>query len=88
MEAAVNEFVTIAEASRRLGIAPNTLRKWGALGKIQEYRHPLNNYRLYRLDDVASLVAVLQYPVKVGDVTKSSIHRNADAVPRITQKAN
>ena len=66
MQIAANEFVTIAEASKRLGVAPNTLRSWGALGKIQEYRHPMNNYRLYRLDDVESLVELLSSPVKVG----------------------
>ena len=67
MQTAVNEFVTIAEASKRLGVAPNTLRSWGALGKIQEYRHPMNNYRLYRLDDLQTLVELLSSPVKVGD---------------------
>ena len=67
MQIAANEFVTIAEASKRLGVAPNTLRSWGALGKIQEYRHPMNNYRLYRLDDLESLVELLSSPVKVGD---------------------
>ena len=71
MQIAANEFVTIAEASKRLGVAPNTLRSWGALGKIQEYRHPMNNYRLYRLDDVESLVELLSSPVKVG-VSKSA----------------
>jgi hypothetical protein len=78
VEIAATEFVTIAEASRRLGVAPNTLRSWGALGKIQEYRHPMNNYRLYRLDDVTSLVAVLNSPVKVNKVTQSQIHKNSE----------
>jgi DNA (cytosine-5)-methyltransferase 1 len=60
------QFVTIAEACKRLGIAPNTLRSWGAGGKIQEYRHPINNYRLYNLDDIDQLEAVLRRPIKVG----------------------
>ncbi len=68
VQAVENQFVTIAEASRLLGVAPNTLRSWGALGKIQEYRHPLNNYRLYRLDDLASLVKLLSSPIRVGDL--------------------
>jgi DNA (cytosine-5)-methyltransferase 1 len=71
-----NEFVTIAEASRCLGVAQNTLRSWGAHGKIQEYRHPLNNYRLYRLEDINALAKVLQSPVKVSrepQVSQSSI---------------
>ncbi len=70
------EFVTIAEACKCLGVAQNTLRSWGAHGKIQEYRHPLNNYRLYRRDDVDALARVLKSPVKVkhtSHVAQSSI---------------
>lgn len=68
MQSTLEEFVTIAEASKRLGVAPNTLRSWGALGKIQEYRHPMNNYRLYRLEDLESLIKILQRPLKVNEV--------------------
>jgi len=64
----VGEFVTIAEACKRLGVAPNTLRSWGAHGKIEEYRHPLNNYRLYRLDDLELLVEKLQSPLKLSEL--------------------
>ncbi len=67
VQTVVNDFVTIAEACKQLGVAPNTLRSWGAHGKIQEYRHPLNNYRLYRLEDLTSLVQILQSPLKVGE---------------------
>ncbi len=76
MQFANAEFVTIAEASKLLGVAPNTLRSWGAHGKIEEYRHPMNNYRLYRLDDLQSLVELLSSPVKVGD-SKSAPSRNS-----------
>lgn len=58
-------FATVKEACEQLGVCPNTLRSWGATGKIQEYRHPLNNYRLYRREDVSALAKVLQSPVKV-----------------------
>lgn len=60
-----SQFITIAEACKRLGVAPNTLRSWGSLGKIQEYRHPMNNYRLYNLDDITRLAALLHTPIKV-----------------------
>lgn len=59
------DFVTITEASKLLGVAPNTLRSWGALGKIEEYRHPMNNYRLYKLQDIQKLVSLLKTPLKV-----------------------
>lgn len=41
-------YVKVHEAARILGVAPNTVRKWGAEGKIPEYRHPANGYRLYK----------------------------------------
>ncbi|GIW55574.1 MAG: hypothetical protein KatS3mg082_1978 [Nitrospiraceae bacterium] len=40
-------FVMVREAARILGVAPNTVRKWGASGQIPEYRHPVNRYRVY-----------------------------------------
>ncbi|MEO2018354.1 MAG: MerR family DNA-binding transcriptional regulator [Fuerstiella sp.] len=51
-----------------LGVSPNTIRAWGAEGKITEHRHPLNNYRLYKK---AELVKVLRKVERsAGKVTK------------------
>lgn len=52
---AEEQFLTVKEASGFLGVAPNTLRSWGASGKIPEYRHPVNNYRLYKTEDLVEL---------------------------------
>lgn len=41
-------FVGVKEAAQILDVAPNTIRAWGADGKITEYRHPVNNYRMYK----------------------------------------
>lgn len=71
-----NEFITIAEACNCLGVAQNTLRSWGAHGKIQEYRHPLNNYRLYRREDVLQLAEILQRPVKVAKSASVMVGEN------------
>ncbi|MEX0585713.1 MAG: MerR family DNA-binding transcriptional regulator [Pirellulales bacterium] len=46
----------MSQAAELLGVAPNTIRAWGATGKLPEYRHPMNNYRLYRPDDVQSVL--------------------------------
>lgn len=61
-----SEFLTIAEAAEMLRVAPNTLRSWGAAGKIEEYRHPINNYRLYKREDMDALAVTLQNPPKTG----------------------
>jgi len=58
------KYLTVKEASETLGVAPNTLRSWGATEKIDEYRHPVNNYRLYRIEDVLSLSERLKKPAK------------------------
>lgn len=58
-------FAHVHEAAKLLGVAPNTIRAWGATGKIPEYRHPVNGYRLYRRDDLAEMLQRLQQPVAV-----------------------
>ena len=45
-------YVRVKEAAEILGVSPNTVRAWGAAGKINEYRHPANNYRLYKRTDL------------------------------------
>lgn len=53
----VRDFVRIKEAAELLGVHQNTLRNWGRGGKIAEYRHPINGYRLYRRSDLEALQA-------------------------------
>ena len=58
-----DEFLTVKQAAERLGVSPNTVRSWGASGKLPEYRHPLNNYRLFKVNDVEKLRRKLEQPV-------------------------
>lgn len=60
-----DQYLTIKAAAELLGVAPNTLRSWGAAGKVSEYRHPVNNYRLYEQSELDQLLAKLRRPVKV-----------------------
>lgn len=55
-------YLRVKEAAALLGVAPNTIRAWGATGKIPEYRNPVNNYRLYRQDDLEGLLDRLGQP--------------------------
>lgn len=52
-----DEFLRVKEAAKLLGVAPNTLRKWGGAGKIPEYRHPANNFRLYKRSELEAFIA-------------------------------
>ena len=56
-------FVTVTQAAKLLDVAPNTVRAWGAAGKITEYRHPANNYRLYKQDELQELLDEVRVPV-------------------------
>jgi DNA (cytosine-5)-methyltransferase 1 len=50
-----DDFLMVNEAATVLGVAPNTIRAWSSAGKLTEYRHPVNNYRLFKKADVESL---------------------------------
>jgi DNA (cytosine-5)-methyltransferase 1 len=59
----LEEFVRVKQAAALLGVSPNTMRTWGAGGKVPEYRHPVNNYRLYKLTDIERILRKLEKPV-------------------------
>ena len=39
-----------------MGVAPNTLRNWERAGKIVAHRHPVNAYRLFKLEELDALL--------------------------------
>lgn len=53
-------YIRVHEAAEILGVAPNTVRKWGAEGKIPEYRHPANGYRLYKIPDLEAFLRKIE----------------------------
>ena len=57
-------FVTVKEAARLLDVVPNTVRAWGAAGRITEYRHPVNNYRLYKRHELEEVLRKLHQPIR------------------------
>ena len=64
-DAALNgneQLITVAEVAEYLGVSPNTMRNWGLAGKVPEYRHPMNNYRLYKSSDLIDLRKALASP--------------------------
>ena len=60
----LDDYLKIAEAAEYLGICQNTLRNWGVSGKITEHRHPINNYRLFKIADLDRLLEKANQPVK------------------------
>jgi len=59
----LDRYLRIKDAAEYLGVAPNTLRNWGRSGKIAEHRHPVNNYRLYAVDELQQLLNEAKRPV-------------------------
>lgn len=51
-----SKIVTIKQASKMLGVTPLTLRNWDNKGKLKALRHPINNYRVYKRDDIEKLL--------------------------------
>jgi predicted site-specific integrase-resolvase len=50
------DYLTIGEAATFLGVSTATLRNWDRWGKLVPYRHPLNNYRLYKKYELQNLI--------------------------------
>jgi len=51
----MDEFLTIARAAELLSINPETLRRWDKTGKFPCSRHPINNYRIYTVEQIEKL---------------------------------
>ena len=56
----LSEYLTVKEAAELLGVAANTIRNWDSAGKIPVYRHPINNYRLFRLDELEEVLRQIE----------------------------
>ena len=57
-----HEFLLVSEAASTLGVSANTVRAWAANGQLNEYRHPVNNYRMFKKSDVTKLLRAIRNP--------------------------
>ena len=53
---AMEDYMTIKEAAEYLKVTRQTLRNWDKLGKLKPYRHPMNNYRLYKKTELDKIL--------------------------------
>jgi len=63
-------YLRVKEAAALLGVSPNTLRAWGAAGKVPEHRHPVNRYRMYKQADLERLNRAVERSVTRPTVAK------------------
>ena len=57
-------FITVDEASLLLGVSKSTVRNWADDGFIPTYRHPKNNYRLFKRDEINEVLWKIQQEKK------------------------
>ncbi len=66
------QYLTIKEAAEFLGVAPLTLRNWDKSGKFPAGRHPISNYRIYKLEKLETLLK----EIEDGDNRKIKLLKN------------
>jgi MerR family transcriptional regulator, copper efflux regulator len=71
----LNGYLSVKEAAQYLGVSPATLRNWDRAGKLTPARHPLNDYRLYRQEDLEQIL--LEAEAVDGSVSRKRQANNA-----------
>lgn len=56
----MENYITIKNAASILGVSKMTLRNWDKSGKLTALRHPLNNYRVYRISDIEKIIELIE----------------------------
>lgn len=62
MDLIQKKYLTIRQAAKLIGVTALTLRNWDNQRKFQAARHPINNYRVYTLEQIESLLKKLGLP--------------------------
>jgi MerR family transcriptional regulator, copper efflux regulator len=57
----LRDYLTVSAAAEFLGVSAATLRNWDRAGKVKAVRHPINGYRLYRREELATLLEGINY---------------------------
>ena len=52
----LKDYLTVKQAADLLGVSPATLRRWDKAGKLKAIKNPMNNYRLYRRDELEAFL--------------------------------
>lgn len=60
----LRDYLRISEAAAHLGVSPNTLRNWESAGKIIAHWHPVNQYRLFRREELDALLKQVERPAR------------------------
>ena len=70
-----NIYITIKQASRILNVSPLTLRNWDKNGKLKAHRHPMNNYRVYKIEDLETVIQEIEKGTGLRKSTKKEVRK-------------
>jgi len=68
-----NRYLSIKEAAKVIGVTPLTLRNWDRRGVLRAYRNPVNNYRVYRRDQIELIFRKIENSKNTRDGRKIDI---------------
>lgn len=71
----MNKYITIKDASTILGVSKITLRNWDKSGKLKAHRHPFNNYRVYKVEDIDKVLEMIENDIFVVKKKKDDIRK-------------
>lgn len=52
----MEKYLTIKEAASLLGVSSQTLRNWEKKGELIPYRNPINQYRMYKVEQIEDFI--------------------------------
>ena len=58
-------YLTVKEVANSFGVTALTIRNWDKAGKLKSYRNPINNYRVYKPDDIELLLRKISSKGKI-----------------------
>lgn len=70
-----NLYITIKQASKILGVSPLTLRNWDKNGKLKAHRHPMNNYRVYKIEDLETVFQEIETDAGLRKTPKKEVRK-------------
>jgi len=59
------KYLTVNEVAMLMGVTPLTVRNWDKKRRLIAYRHPVNNYRIYKIEDVEALLKQIERPAEI-----------------------
>lgn len=68
-------YITIKQASKILSVSPLTLRNWDKNGKLKAYRHPMNNYRVYKIEDLEKVIHEIETNAGLRKSTRAEVKK-------------